>query len=75
MDFGLGIEEEVIEAFLYGWFTWPGGSVLTNLVASFLFAAPILWRVVLWARKEEKSRKELHAKIDRVHEHLGIKPE
>lgn len=59
---------------MYGWFSWPGGSVTTNLVASAIFAAPVLWQAIKWAHKMRKSHEELHAKLDRVHQHLGIDP-
>ena len=51
---------------LHSWFGWPDGSVLTNLVAS------VLCFVAGWWFALRKHVKKLHAKLDKVHTHLGI---
>ncbi len=55
------------------WFGYPDGSVLTNLVAWLIGLVcglfPLLLRL---ERKLQRSHRELHAKLDRIHEHLGI---
>jgi hypothetical protein len=53
---------------LHDWFGWPDGSVLTNLVASAICVGVGVWRLV-------KSHRALHAKLDRLHKHLGVPPE
>lgn len=60
---------------MHDWFGWPNGAVLTNLVASAICIVLGAWKVVLWAKKMRQSHDELHAKIDRVHSHLGIEQE
>ncbi|MBL7487100.1 hypothetical protein [Frankia sp. AgW1.1] len=60
---------------LADWFGWPNGSVLTNLLASLIWATPALllagWRARvhlrrLHARHDEHDAQiaELHAKVD-----------
>lgn len=51
--------------FLWHWFDFPGGSVLTNLVASVIWASLILWRLI-------KHMRGVHQHLDDVHEHLRM---
>lgn len=55
-------------ALIHEWLGWPNGAVLTNLVASAITVGFGVWRVL-------KSHAKLHAKIDRVHKHLGLDEE
>lgn len=52
------------------WFGWPDGSVLTNLVASLLWAVPVFatvgWRLLRSLRRLHRRVDELHAKHDRL---------
>jgi hypothetical protein len=58
----------VLASLLHDWFSWPDGAVLTNLIASFVWALPgwLIYRVV------RKHLDRLHEKIDRLHRHLGV---
>lgn len=51
---------------LHDWFSWPDGSVLTNLIASAVWFVPGFLVGLHHAKK-------LHAKLDRLHAHLGVK--
>lgn len=52
-------------AFLYHWFDWPQGSVLTNLIASGVCVGFAGWRIV-------KRFNRLHAHLELVHGHLKL---
>ena len=49
-------------AFLYHWFDFPDGSVLTNLIASAVCVAFAGWRIV----------KHINKHFARIHDHLGL---
>ena len=59
-------------AFAYGWFDWPDGSVLTNLVASAICAAFAIRWVGRWLGRFHARLDSHDEKLDRIHEHLGI---
>ena len=48
--------------FLYHWFDFPDGSVLTNLIASAVCVAFAGWRIV----------KHINKHFARIHDHLGL---
>lgn len=55
---------------------WPSGSVLTNLVASLLWAAPTItvawWQARVHRHRHRAQLDEIHAAIKKLHEHHGI---
>ena len=58
----------VAGTFLHDWFGWPDGAVLTNLVATAICVA-FGWRKIV---KLFRSHRELHDKLDALHDHLGV---
>lgn len=48
---------------LHDWFSWPDGSVLTNLVASAICVGFGVWRII-------RSHKKLHRKLEQMHDHI-----
>lgn len=56
---------EVLVSWLTSWFSFPNGSVLTNLIASVIgFVVGYFATIHRHFRKLHKSHEELHRKID-----------
>lgn len=55
--------------FLYHWFDWPSGSVLTNLIASAVCVAFAGWRIV---KRFNRRFDRLHSHLDLVHGHIKL---
>ena len=53
--------------FLYHWFDWPSGSVLTNLIASGVCVGLAGWKLLA---KLRKNHAHMQAQVDDLHDHI-----
>ena len=56
-------------AFLYHWFDFPQGSVLTNLIASAVCVGLAGWKILAKMRQHHEA---LHAHLAEVHDHVKL---
>lgn len=59
-------------AFLWHWFDWPQGSVLTNLIASAVCVGLAGWKILAKLHRMHEHQKEMHDDLRIVHEHVKV---
>jgi hypothetical protein len=55
--------------FLYHWFDWPSGSVLTNLIASAVCVGLAGWKILAKLHRMHEHQKEMHDEVRIVRQH------
>jgi hypothetical protein len=58
-----------VSGILHDWFSWPNGSVLTNLVASGICVLFAAWRIFKKLNKIHEHVKLVHAHVTLIHDH------